>query len=205
MSLLNNDRLAQFFSGRRRFQLAWIFAILLIMSAKQYPSVIGILICFIGASLRFSSSGYLRKEAKLAVGGPYSQTRNPLYLGTFVMAVGATIGVGAYLLAVAIGIVFFFNYHYVIKHEEEKLPSYFGDNYLKYCELVPRFWPRLTSPPREELLKINSDPEIYTFDFALAKRNKAFEAYITFVALIVGTGAIVWVKMSLGLLQHSTY
>ena len=114
---MNNDQLRRFFSGRRRFQLAWIFAVLLIFSAKQYPTLPGILICFLGATMRFYASGYLRKEAKLAVGGPYSYTRNPLYLGTFIMAIGATISVGALALALVIGIVFFLNYHYVIEHE----------------------------------------------------------------------------------------
>ena len=150
MSLLNSDSLRRFFAGRRRFQLAWIFAVLLIFSAKQYPTLPGVLICFLGATVRFHASGYLRKEAKLAVGGPYSYTRNPLYLGTLVMAMGATISVGALLLAVVMGLVFFLNYHYVIEHEEAKLPSYFGDAYLKYCQLVPRFLPRLTAPPHDE-------------------------------------------------------
>ena len=196
---MNNDQLRRFFSGRRRFQLAWIFAVLLIFSAKQYPTLPGILICFLGATMRFYASGYLRKEAKLAVGGPYSYTRNPLYLGTFIMAIGATISVGALALALVIGIVFFLNYHYVIEHEEAKLPSYFGDSYLKYCQLVPRFLPRITAPPYDQLLQINSDREVYRFSMPLAMKNKAFEAYVTWVALILGMGFLVWVKTSLGM------
>lgn len=205
MSLLNNDKLRTFFSGRRRFQLAWIFAFFLIVSAKQYPSDLGIVVCLLGATLRFVSSGFLRKEAKLAVGGPYSHTRNPLYLGTFIMALGATISVGAIWLTIVAGFVFYLNYHYVIDHEEEKLPTYFGVAYTHYCGLVPRFLPRLTTPSMEALHKINPDPEVYEFSLKLAKENKAFEAYFSFIALILGMALLVFVKMKLGLLPHTTY
>jgi protein-S-isoprenylcysteine O-methyltransferase Ste14 len=200
MSLLNNEGLRVFFSGRRRFQLAWIFAILLAFSAKNYPSALGTAICFIGASLRFWSSGFLRKESKLAVGGPYSYTRNPLYLGTFIMALGATISVGAVGLAVVMAVVFFLNYHYVIDHEEKKLPSYFGESYLQYCNLVPRFIPQFTTPAKEDLLKINSDPVVYSFSMQLAKENKAFEAYASFVGVMLGMSLLVFIKAQLGIL-----
>ena len=200
MSLLNNERLRVFFSGRRRFQLAWIFAILLVFGARHYPSLVGTAICFIGASLRFWSSGYLRKESKLAVGGPYSYTRNPLYLGTFIMALGATISVGAMGLALVMGVVFFFNYHYVIDHEEKKLPSYFGESYLEYCNLVPRFIPQLNAPAKSELLKINPDPVVYSFSMPLAKQNKAFEAYASFFGVMLGVALLVFLKAKLGLL-----
>ncbi len=200
MSLLSNETLRKFFSGRRRFQLAWIFAALLIFSAKQYPSVLGTAICFAGATLRFWASGYLRKEAKLAVGGPYSHTRNPLYLGTLIMALGATLSVGAVLLAAVMGVVLYLNYHYVIEHEEQKLPSYFGNSYLDYCKLVPRLLPRLIAPERSELEKINADEEVYHFSMPLAKDNRAFEAYVSFVAIIAGVALLVFAKSTFNLL-----
>lgn len=200
MSLLNNDGLRAFFGGRRRFQLAWIFAFLLIFGASHYPTLPGTLICFLGATLRFYSSGYLRKESKLAVGGPYAYTRNPLYLGTFIMALGATISVGAIGLAIVMAVVFFLNYHYVIDHEEKKLPDCFGDSYIQYCNLVPRFIPQLCPPPKEELLKINSDPVVYSFSMSLAKENKAFEAYASFVGVMVGVTLLVFLKSRFGLL-----
>jgi hypothetical protein len=200
MSLLTNPTLKKFFSGRRRFQLAWVFAFLLVLSAKQYPSFPGIFVCFAGATLRFIASGYLRKESKLAVGGPYAHTRNPLYLGTFLMGLGATLSVGAYGLTAVMAVVFFFNYHYVIQHEEAKLPSYFGNAYLEYCNLVPRFLPRLTAPGRVELEKINSSPEVYRFSMTLANQNRAFEAYASFVALILGMALLVMIKSKLGFL-----
>jgi hypothetical protein len=201
MSLLNNDGLRSFFSGRRRFQLGWLFSILLVLGARHYPSFLGVMICFLGASLRFWSSGYLRKEANLAVGGPYSHSRNPLYLGWFMMALGAAVSVGAPFLALIMGIVFFLTYHYVIEHEEKKLPDYFGDRYHRYCALVPRFLPRIAAPPREDLLKINPDLSVYQFSMPLARQNKAFEAYAAFVGLILAMTLLVWIKSLLGLID----
>ena len=197
MSLLNNEDLRNFFSGRRRFHLAWFFSILLIIRVTRYPTLPGILICLLGASLRFYSSGFLRKESKLAVGGPYQFTRNPLYLGTFIMVIGFTISVKMYFLTLVMGFIFFLNYHYVIENEERKLPDVFGEAYIQYCSLVPRFLPRLSAPSREELMKINSTPEAYAFSFPLAKKNKAFEAYISFVALFIGAALLVLLKKTL--------
>ena len=194
MSILNHDGLRQFFSGRRRFQLAWIFTILLIIRIHHYPEPLGIAICFLGATLRFYASGFLRKEAKLAVGGPYQFTRNPLYLGTFIMGIGITLSVGANLLALIMGFIFFLNYHYVIENEERKLPSVFGDAYLKYCSLVPRFLPNFSIPSRDSLMEINPAPEIFEFSMPLAQKNKAFEAYVSFFGLVLAAAFIAGLK-----------
>jgi hypothetical protein len=179
-------RIRPYFQGRTRFALAWVFTALLIFTTTRGPSPIGILICFLGASLRFWAAGFLRKEASLAVGGPYSYTRNPLYLGTLIMAVGAFISVGAYALGLVTAILFTVNYGFVIEHEEEKLPRYFGPAYDTYCTLVPRFIPRFPAAPREELLKINPRPEVHSFDLKLAMNNKAYEAYASFAGIVVG-------------------
>lgn len=179
-------RMRPYFQGRTRFALAWVFTGLLILTTTRGPSAFGILICFLGASLRFWSAGFLRKEASLAVGGPYSYTRNPLYLGTLIMAVGAFVSVGAYALGLITAVLFTINYGFVIEHEEEKLPRYFGAPYDAYRALVPRFIPRFPAAPREELLKINPRPEVHRFDMNLAMKNKAYEAYASFAGIVVG-------------------
>jgi hypothetical protein len=201
MSILSQPALRRFFSGRRRFQIDWFFYFLLVLSARTYPNAWGVAICFTGATLRFVASGYLRKERKLAVGGPYAHTRNPLYLGRFIMILGATLSVGAWWLALVMGVVFLLNYHYVIEHEELKLGTeeFFGPVYFEYKRLVPRFLPALTPAPREELERINADPEVYRFSMRLANENRAIEAYVTFVGLVAGMAALVFLKKSFGL------
>ena len=180
--------------GRRRFQLAWVFAALLIWSAKHYPSFWGGLLCFAGASLRYWASGYVRKDSEIAVGGPYAHTRNPLYLGTLIMLVGASISVQFYGLAVVAALVFFINYQYVIQDEEMYLKDVFGEKFERYCSLVPRFLPNPVGPSIEEFLKVNPNREAFGFSKSLARANKGYEAYLTFFGLIAGVAFSVWLK-----------
>ena len=79
-----------FVQGKTRIAMAWGFAIALGLSARQYPTWPGIVLCFLGATVRFWASGYLRKDSRPAVGGPYAWIRNPLYFGTYLMAVGTS-------------------------------------------------------------------------------------------------------------------
>ena len=49
---------------------------------------------FVGLLLRAWASGHIRKNDALAISGPYAYTRNPLYLGSFILGLGFTIGFG---------------------------------------------------------------------------------------------------------------
>src|SRR5690242_4328919 len=84
-----------FIQGKTRIALAWLFAIALGLSARIAPQWPGIGLCFAGATLRFWASGYLRKDSRPAVGGPYAWVRNPLYLGTYLMALGTALAIEA--------------------------------------------------------------------------------------------------------------
>lgn len=183
-----------FVQGKTRIALAWIFAALLVFSARTYPTLPGIVICFIGASIRFWASGYLRKDKYPAVGGPYSFTRNPLYLGTFLMAAGTAAAVQAWILMTAMSLIFIAIYHYIILDEETKLQKIFGKPYRHYCERVNRFFPNLVPASRKEKLGINPDPTQLGFSWELAMKNKAYEAYLSFAGLIgfVSILAFLW-------------
>lgn len=200
MPFLSAESLSAFFAGRRRFHLAWVFVLLLIASATRRPSAVGIAVVFLGAVLRIYASGFLRKEAALAVGGPYAFTRNPLYLGSFVMGIGAAMSVSALSLALLMTLVFFLNHHFVIDFEERKLPTLFGSRYDEYRRLVPRFLPTILPPSRAQLLRVNADPAAYRFSAALAWHNKAYESLAIFLGIVLGLIGIIMVKQSLGLL-----
>jgi hypothetical protein len=123
---------------------------------------------------------------KPAVGGPYALTRNPLYLGTYMMALGTTLAIEAWPLAVGLTVLYYAIYHYIILEEEMKLIELFGKPYARYLETVPRFFPR-PFPSRKFLearSEINPDPETWKFSHPLAHKNKAFEAYASFAGLI---------------------
>ena len=186
------------FSGRRRFQLAWFLLAILVVTSGRYPSALGLAICFCGATLRFVASGFVRKEVMLAVGGPYAHTRNPLYLGTLLMALGAAASVSSPVVTAAMAVAMYANYLYVIRAEEQALQGRFAECYLRYCALVPRLLPRPLPPDRALLRQINPDPRAYSFSLALARRNKAFEAYLSFAGMVTGLLVVDWCRSNLG-------
>ena len=170
--------------GKPRIIAAWIAGAFLIFSAREYPNLPGILVCLVGASLRYWASGFLRKDTRPAIGGPYAWVRNPLYLGTYLMAVGCAMASSQWVLLAVISVVFAAIYHFIILEEEVKLEKIFGEPYLAYCRLVPRFFPRPWPAATEELARVNPEPGHAKFSPELAAKNKAFEAYATFAVLI---------------------
>ena len=191
-----------FIQGKTRITLAWIFAFILGFSAKDYPIGPGIALCFLGAALRFWASGYLRKDSRPAVGGPYSWVRNPLYLGTYLMALGTAWAVENFVLLIFATVIFAWIYHYIILDEEIKLQKIFKGPYFEYCKQVPRFFPSFISPfhaSRKALLKINPETSAHRFSFELAMNNKAYEAFATFLGLIAFVTAVayLWKHVSL--------
>lgn len=180
--------------GKTRIALAWIFAVILGLSARDYPEWPGILLCLFGASLRYWASGYLRKDSRPAVGGPYAFVRNPLYLGTYLMALGTALAIENYWLLATLTVVFALIYHYIILDEEIKLRRIFGEPYLRYCELVPRFFPRILPANRLALTEVNPESAHHRFSADLASQNKAYEAYLSFLGLIgfVAGVAFLW-------------
>ena len=188
--------------GKTRILLAWIFAAVLVFSARELPHWPGALVCFLGATLRYWASGYLRKDSRPAVGGPYAYVRNPLYLGTYLMALGTALAIEAWWLFGAMTLLFAAIYHYIILDEETKLRRIFGGPYEKYCFVVARFFPvpafRLPLPFRSakaaDLGEVNPEPSHRVFSAELASKNKAYEAYLSFLGLIgfVALVAMAW-------------
>lgn len=177
-----------FIQGKTRITLAWIFVFLLGFLAREYPTWQGVLLCFFGACLRFWASGFLRKDSRPAIGGPYRYVRNPLYLGTYLMAVGTVWAIGHEWLLLSVTVLFAVVYHYIILDEEVKLRGLFGKPYLEYCNYVPRFFPRIWPPifpaSWSDLKKVNSEAAHGQFSMELAMKNKAYEAFASFFGMI---------------------
>lgn len=184
--------------GKTRIGLAWVFAIWLVLSAKTYPNALGVLICLFGAWIRFWGSGFLRKDSKPAVGGPYAHTRNPLYLGTYLMGIGCAIAISNWIFALTLSIVYALVYQSIIQDEEDKLKGILGKPYLRYLELVPRFFPRLIPAQRTQLQEVNSEEAHFSFSWELAMRNKAYEAFAAAAAMIgfLGLVAYLWQRFA---------
>jgi protein-S-isoprenylcysteine O-methyltransferase Ste14 len=95
-----------------------------------------------GVALRGYASGYLNKNQELATSGPYAFTRNPLYLGSLVLALGFLLAAQSWLLLVCFVILFSVIYAPTIASEEKWLAQNFA-SFAAYCQAVPRIFPRL--------------------------------------------------------------
>ena len=83
-----------------------------------------------------------KEESKLITTGPYTYTRNPLYLSATILFLGwSLVLMSTYLLIVTV--FFFLLFRFAAKWEEEELTERFGEEYLSYKERVPLFFPRL--------------------------------------------------------------
>ena len=135
-------RLAQ----RIRVPAGFVLAPLLFIAARQNWRwfAIGAMVAAIGLMMRAWASGYLKKNVELTVTGPYAHTRNPLYLGTFMLGTGIATSSGAWWFVALFMALYLLIYVPVMLAEAETLGKLFADQYPLYRRSVPLFLPRLT-------------------------------------------------------------
>ena len=136
---------------RWRVPLGFLCGALFIIFARPRPLTLGVggAIALLGLGLRAWAAGHIRKNAELAVNGPYAHTRNPLYLGSFILGIGFTVASAQPLLGLLFAALFLGIYLPVMRVEAETLAGLFGEDYKHYSSAVPLFIPRL-SPFRDE-------------------------------------------------------
>lgn len=119
----------------------------------MHPSVrslwVGGVIALAGALVRVWAAGHIEKGRALTQGGPYARTRNPLYLGSFLMAVGVLIAGQGYWLLIVFGIFFVLFYYPTMRAEEKELLEGHGDQFLIYARDVPLFFPSFRREERD--------------------------------------------------------
>jgi len=152
------------------------FLIVAVFAWFSHPSArsleIGVPLSLAGLALRAWAAGCLAKNEQLATGGPYAYTRNPLYLGTLLVAAGLTVAARSPFLGVLFAAVFVGVYLPVIQNESEYLAVLFRD-YAAYAAAVPLLVPRF-APYRQK----NPNP----FRVALYLRNQEYNAGAGFAA-----------------------
>jgi protein-S-isoprenylcysteine O-methyltransferase Ste14 len=105
---------------------------------------LGALVTLPGLLLRAFASGHVQKDRQLTTSGPYSYMRNPLYLGSLIMAAGFAVAARSWWIVGLMLLLFILIYVPVIAGEERYLRQMFPD-YDEYALRVPRFMPRLTA------------------------------------------------------------
>ena len=149
------------------FLLAAAFSWLAIPSEKSLA--LGVPISVIGLLLRGWAAGHLSKNQNLAMSGPYAYLRNPLYVGTLLVAAGLVIASRQWILAALFGCVFLLVYLPVIELEEQHLRKLFP-NYGDYAAKVPMLLP---------LGRLNGSG---SFNPALYLKNQEYQALIGYLA-----------------------
>ncbi len=96
-----------------------------------------------GVWLRGYAAGYVKKNQELTRTGPYAFVRNPLYLGSILIAAGFAVALRSWAVAAALAVMFVAIYVPVIASEERFLRATFP-GFDAYCRQVPRLIPRLT-------------------------------------------------------------
>jgi protein-S-isoprenylcysteine O-methyltransferase Ste14 len=104
----------------------------------------GAIVVAVGLWLRALASGHVRKNEALATSGPYAYTRNPLYLGSILIAAGFAVAARNWWVGVLFVIMLLAIYLPVIRSEEEFLRGKFPE-FEAYARAVPRLLPRFTA------------------------------------------------------------
>jgi protein-S-isoprenylcysteine O-methyltransferase Ste14 len=130
----------------------------------------GLPVSALGLLLRAWATGHLEKNICLAETGPYAYVRNPLYLGTTLVAAGLVIASRRWPLAVLFAAVFVLVYLPVIELEEQHLRNLFPD-FEAYARRVPALWPTRRA--------VGTDGR---FRWALYARNREYQALLGWLA-----------------------
>jgi len=83
-----------------------------------------------------------RKGAELIADGPYSVSRNPLYVFSILAVLGIGLQTGSLVVGLALALAAFAVFRWIVAEEEHLLHTAFGAGYDAYCARVPRFGPR---------------------------------------------------------------
>jgi protein-S-isoprenylcysteine O-methyltransferase Ste14 len=169
---------------RWRVPLGFVCAAIFFLLSRPRPLTLAVggAIALPGLALRAWGTGHLRKNDALATTGPFAYTRNPLYLGSFLMGVGFTIASGRWILGILFAALFLGIYVPVMRVESVTLAKLFGESYQRYVQAVPLFLPRL-SPYRD------GTKQKTAFDMTLYKRYREYQAAMGLV--------IAWVLLAL--------
>lgn len=174
------------FFSRWRVRLGYPLALGVLILAQPTPRSIlyGAIAGSMGLLLRAAAAGFLHKQEVLTVGGPYAHTRNPLYLGSAILVIGAGIAVHSWVAALILWSYFALFYAKVMRKEEEELRGHHGAAFEAYAQAVPLFLPRITPAKL-------SGTAAGAFSFAQYAKNREYRAAIGFL-LLLGVLLAIW-------------
>lgn len=183
------DRSYAAWAARWRVPLGFALGIAFLIWSRPRAELLvaGGLVGVVGLVIRGAAAGYLEKGRALATAGPYRHTRNPLYLGSFIIGAGLAIASGSWALALTFVVLYTVIYAPVIRREEGQMRIQFGEAFERYAASVPLFLPGLATRGEQPAPSIGFRWELY-------RKNREYEAALgyAFVMLFLA------IKMRLG-------
>jgi protein-S-isoprenylcysteine O-methyltransferase Ste14 len=159
----------------------FLLVLIIILAKPTWISIlIGLAVCALGLLIRVWASGHIKKEKELAVSGPYQYTRNPLYLGNFVLGLSVAVGTNSWWCVLIFAAYFLVFYPPVIKEERERMKRLFPAKYEEYKKHVPLFFPKLKPLFSAGPIK---------FNWSLYRKNREYRALFgsfIFWAILIG-------------------
>jgi protein-S-isoprenylcysteine O-methyltransferase Ste14 len=176
---------------RIRIPLGFLFAVVYFWFAQPTWQALasGGAIAAFGLWLRAFASGYVKKAQELATTGPYAYTRNPLYLGSMIIAAGFAVAARNWWLAAGMAAMFLAIYVPVIHFEEELLRGLFPNDFDAYMARVPRLLPR----PRLAKGSAEKSDAAAAFSRELYLRHREYQAALGTLVMFAALAAkMVW-------------
>jgi protein-S-isoprenylcysteine O-methyltransferase Ste14 len=150
--------------SRYRVAGGYVAGLLALVLADPFPLslLLGGGLAVLGESLRIWASGHIEKTERLATGGPYAHTRNPLYVGSLLVGLGVAVAAWS-VWAAAVALLYFAAFYpSVIREEGAFLRQRFGERYDEWARAVPAFVPRL----------VPAGPRGSRFEWSRVARNR---------------------------------
>jgi len=146
--------LGEFFFRQRSWTPIPFMLFLVLCTFRESPDSItwvpGLVLIALGEGLRLWAVAVVGKESRtrgsgttrLVTCGPYAAVRNPLYLGNFLLTLGATFISELLWMVPVVCVLYLIQYVPIILWEEHNLTKHLGAQYATYCQEVPRWIPR---------------------------------------------------------------
>lgn len=161
--------------SRLRVPAGYAAGLAALVLARPYPLSLlaGAALALAGEALRIWASGHIEKTERLATGGPYALTRNPLYLGSLLVGLGVA-AAAANVWAAGVTLLYFAVFYPAVMREEAAfLRARFGEDYDRWAAAVPMFLPRVWP----------AGPRASRFEWRRVRRNREWRTALAIPVL----------------------
>ncbi|HSD25785.1 MAG TPA: isoprenylcysteine carboxylmethyltransferase family protein [Vicinamibacteria bacterium] len=171
--------------SRYRVPAGWLLAAIVLALARPTSASLlaGLPLAVLGEALRVWASGHIEKTERLATGGPYAHSRNPLYVGSALLALGVAVACASPWVVVPVAGYFLAFYPSVMREEAAFLATKFPEEHAAWAAVVPLFWPRPTP----------AGPRASRFAWSRVSRNREWRtaaALPLIAALLLGLATL---------------